>query len=169
MSRDNFDRSKTLDQLERTAGGAPEYDSYLVQTCNRLRGKPLIDYTVEDIRIMVGQNIGLKHLVPLALDVLGENPKAEGDFYEGDLLKALLSVEHSFWKKFRQYPPVASGATARRTDGGVCPEDPKVHAQRPLTSAYVARPEWADAVGAPASPTQCPFRLRMTPGFTAGR
>ena len=99
----DFDRARTLEQLEKTATGAPEYDSYLVQTCNRLRGKSLKDFTVEDLRIMVGQNIGLKYLIPLAIEVLDDNPLAEGDFYEGDLLCAVLTVEHSFWDKYANH------------------------------------------------------------------
>lgn len=47
---------------------------------------------------MIGQQLGLKYLVPLALKLLSENLFAEGDFYEGDLLKSLFDVEIQFWK-----------------------------------------------------------------------
>lgn len=46
---------------------------------------------------MIGQRIGLPHLVPLALDVLEQDPLAEGDFYPGDLLRNVCRVPDSYW------------------------------------------------------------------------
>lgn len=46
---------------------------------------------------MIGQNIGLKFLIPLALEKLRQDILAEGDYYEGDLLKAVLTSEIEFW------------------------------------------------------------------------
>ncbi len=77
---------KTLDELEHSVVKEPPFDSYLVTTCYRLRKKPIDEFTVEDLRIMVGQKIGLPHLLPLAIAVLEREPLAEGDFYPGDLL-----------------------------------------------------------------------------------
>ncbi|MEL1246041.1 contact-dependent growth inhibition system immunity protein [Flavobacterium sp. DGU11] len=91
--------SKTLDQLENTDWGEPTYSSYLVRTCHALRKKPLQDFTIEDLRIMIGQNISLEYLMPLAIPELEKNILAEGDFYPGDLLKAVLSAEGGFWEK----------------------------------------------------------------------
>src|SRR5687767_13247797 len=83
---------KTLDQLEGVVWGKPTFDSYLVTTCHRLRTKPVDEFSVEDLRIMIGQKIGLPHLVPLAIAVLEREPLAEGDFYPGDLLANLIGV-----------------------------------------------------------------------------
>jgi contact-dependent growth inhibition (CDI) system CdiI-like immunity protein len=52
---------------------------------------------VEDLRIMIGQNIGLSYLLPLAIEQLQHDPLVAGDFYPGDLLEAVLRVEPSFW------------------------------------------------------------------------
>jgi len=60
-------------------------------------------FSVEDLRIMIGQNIGLQYLVPLALEHLQKNPLAEGDFYPGDLMKAVLSADSSFWREHPQW------------------------------------------------------------------
>jgi hypothetical protein len=84
--------AKTLDQLEGFVWGEPKFDSYLVTTCHRLRSKPIDEFSVEDLRIMIGQRIGLPHLVPLAVATLERDPLAEGDFYPGDLL---ASVTHA--------------------------------------------------------------------------
>jgi CDI immunity proteins len=83
---------KTLDQLEGVVWGEPTFDSYLVTTCHRLRTKPVDEFSVEDLRIMIGQKIGLPHLVPLAIAVLDREPLAEGDFYPGDLLTKVIGA-----------------------------------------------------------------------------
>ena len=95
-------REKTLEQLEGAVWNAPDPDSYLAATCHALRRKPLGDFSVEDLRIMIGQGIGLSHLLPLALDVLEQDPWAEGDYYPGDLLASVLRVERSSWKQIPQ-------------------------------------------------------------------
>ena len=48
---------------------------------------------------MIGQQIGLRWLVPLALDVLEHNALVSGDYYEGDLLKNVLQIDKSLWHK----------------------------------------------------------------------
>jgi hypothetical protein len=45
---------------------------------------------------MIGQNIGLEYLVPLAIERLQRDPFAAGDFYPGDFLGNVLAVESSF-------------------------------------------------------------------------
>ncbi len=86
---------RTLEQLEKDVWSEPDYPSHLVETCHRLRKKPLRDFTTEDLRIMIGQDIGTPFLLPLALDRLEDKPLAAGDFYEGDLLQAVLSRDLS--------------------------------------------------------------------------
>lgn len=95
------DRTKSLQDLDGEDWGTPPYDSYLVTTCHKLRKKPLKDFTTEDVRIMIGQNICLKYLLPIALEKLKLDALSEGDFYEGDLLASVLQVEEEFW---REYP-----------------------------------------------------------------
>jgi hypothetical protein len=100
---DEVDTSKTLDELDPPAWGEPPYDSYLVTTCHRLRKKPLAQFSVEDLRIMIGQGISLQWLVPVALGVLDREPLSEGDFYQGDLLASVLRIDSSFWAKHQQW------------------------------------------------------------------
>ncbi|MBW8637793.1 hypothetical protein K1W69_11395 [Hoeflea sp. WL0058] len=80
----------TLEQLENDDWGETDAPTWLVQECHRLRRKPIEEFNNEDLRIMIGQNIGLKYLVPKALEVLRKDPLAAGDFYEGDLLRAVI-------------------------------------------------------------------------------
>ena len=89
----------TLTELEKHDWGPPTFESHLVTECHRLRNKPLGEFTVEDLRIMIGQNIGLNYLVPLAIIQLNSQPLAEGSYYPGDLLCSVLRVELGYWKR----------------------------------------------------------------------
>ena len=94
-------KHKTLENLEKNMWPALDSDegSHLIITCNSLRKKNLIDFTIEDLRIMIGQSIGLKYLIPIAIEKLRLNILAEGDFYEGDLLNAIFNSEVKYWKE----------------------------------------------------------------------
>lgn len=52
---------------------------------------------------MIGQDIGLPFLIPLALDILETNILAEGDYYGGDLLNAVLTSDCNFWRANHHY------------------------------------------------------------------
>lgn len=92
-------KEKSLENLEKEYWGEPTYDSHLVKTCHLLRKKPIKDFETEDLRIMIGQNIGLKYLIPIALQTLKDNVLAEGDFYKGDLLSSVLVSDKEFWSE----------------------------------------------------------------------
>lgn len=96
------DRRRSLEDLEGQRWGAPPADATrLISEAHRLRQVPVADLTVEDLRLLVGQEIGLDVLVPVAIEVLQRDPLAEGDMYEGDLLCAMLRVGDDFWKPRR--------------------------------------------------------------------
>lgn len=101
MDETKFERnwkSKSLEVLEKEIWKEPTYNSYLVTTCHQLRKKPLKEFEIEDYRIMIGQNIGLKYLIPLAIEILGKDILAEGDLYEGDFLQSVLTSDENYWK-----------------------------------------------------------------------
>jgi len=88
---------ETLEQLEDEDWGEPTYDSYLVRTIHALRRKSIREFSVEDLRITLNQNVGFEFLTPLALEQLEANPFASGDFYPGDLLVAVMRLPRDFW------------------------------------------------------------------------
>src|ERR1043165_470707 len=98
MLETNFDRSKSLQELEGSDWGDPTYDSYLVTTVYSLRHKPLRDFTAEDLRIVIGQNLSLPYLIPLALEYLERDPLAQVDFFPGDLLWNVARSDPEFWR-----------------------------------------------------------------------
>ena len=93
-----FDRRKSLQEIEHRDWGNPTNDdTTLVTRCLLLRRKPLEQFTVEDLRLMVGQQISLSILVPLAVERLEAEPLAEGSLYPGDLLEAVFRADEAFW------------------------------------------------------------------------
>src|SRR5678816_1778838 len=94
----DLDTGKSLSQLLGALTKDSADSSALATTCLALYEKPLKDFTVENLRVMIGQSIGLEFLIPLAIDLLQENPFVEGDYYPGDLLSAVVKGEPSFWQ-----------------------------------------------------------------------
>jgi hypothetical protein len=92
-----FDRSKTLQELEDEDWGEPEFQSHVVTNAHRLHRVPLREFTVEDLRFMIAQQFGLRYLIPIALEHLRADPFVGGDCYEGDLLAAVLRADSRFW------------------------------------------------------------------------
>ena len=98
MSDSGRDGGSSLEEVENDYWGEPPPDvTRLVTTAYRLRRKPLAELTVEDVRLLVAQQIGLEALVPRALAWLENDPLLEGDFYPGDLLVAVLRVPTVYW------------------------------------------------------------------------
>ncbi|MFJ2868872.1 contact-dependent growth inhibition system immunity protein [Kitasatospora sp. NPDC087314] len=94
------DPGRSLEELERDRWPAPSADaSRLVATVHALRRRPIGELTVEDMRLLIGQDVGLAHLLPLAAEVLRDDPMAEGDMYEGDLLSAVLTGSPAVWSQ----------------------------------------------------------------------
>ncbi|MFF4739299.1 contact-dependent growth inhibition system immunity protein [Streptomyces sp. NPDC001262] len=97
----NRDRSLSLEELERArwparSGG----ETRLMATVRELRRKPIGGLTVEDMRLLIKQDVGLAYLLPLAVEILRVDPLAEGDMYEGDLLVAVLTRDAEAWSEF---------------------------------------------------------------------
>ncbi|MEU0029577.1 contact-dependent growth inhibition system immunity protein [Streptomyces sp. NPDC006335] len=93
-----LNRDRSLEELERDRWPAPSAGATgLVATAHALRRRPIGELTVEDMRLLIGQDIGLPYLLPLALEVLRDNPMAEGHMYEGDLLAAVLTRNPAVW------------------------------------------------------------------------
>ena len=89
----------SLEELEGDVWSEPEWNSHLVTTCHALRKIPLCELSVENLRMLIGQKIGLEYLVPIAIGFLVENPWCSGDFYDGDLLKNVLCLDIAFWSE----------------------------------------------------------------------
>ncbi|MER6082434.1 contact-dependent growth inhibition system immunity protein [Streptomyces sp. NPDC001833] len=93
-------RDLSLEELERDRWSVPlGGETRLMANVRRLRRKPIGGLTVEDMRLLIRQDVGLAYLLPLAVEVLRIDPLAEGDMYEGDLLAAVLTRSAEVWSE----------------------------------------------------------------------
>lgn len=99
-TRDNrpVTRDRSLEELEDDHWPAPAADATrLVTSVHALRRRPVGSPAAEDLRLLIRQDVGLPHLLPLALEALRDDPLTEGDMYEGDLLSAVVTRDPSAW------------------------------------------------------------------------
>ncbi|ARN70403.1 hypothetical protein BST91_01400 [Nonlabens tegetincola] len=93
-------RNKSIEQLENDYWTDDiEFPSGLVINCHKYRKIPIKDLTIEQLRLLISQKIGLEFLIELALEKLNQNILAEGDFYEGDLLQAVSTIPTEIWNE----------------------------------------------------------------------
>jgi hypothetical protein len=89
---------QSLEQIEGDSwGDPPPGATALIATVHELRRKPVGALSAEDLRVLIGQKLGLDVLVPCALARLEREPLLEGDYYPGDVLVAVLGVPSSYW------------------------------------------------------------------------
>jgi hypothetical protein len=92
------DPGTTIESLERESWPDPAEDaSTLVRRVHTLRRTPTAELTPEDLRVLVGQRVGLDAVLPIALERLAEDPLVAGDYYPGDLIAALVGLGPEFW------------------------------------------------------------------------
>ncbi|WP_339303472.1 contact-dependent growth inhibition system immunity protein [Paenibacillus sp. FSL R5-0519] len=96
------DLTQTLEELEGEYWSEPNFTSSLVIQVHKLRKKPLCELNNEDLRLLIGQQMSLTVLLPLALERLIENPLRSGNLYTGDLFCAVLQVRKEYWKEHKE-------------------------------------------------------------------
>jgi hypothetical protein len=99
MRLENNWRQKTLENLEKEKWGTFDSDSRLIKRIKELRKVSLDNFTIEGLRLMIGQHESLDYLIPLAIEKLQADILAEGDMYKGDLLLAVVNARQDYWNK----------------------------------------------------------------------
>lgn len=74
-------------------GSYTEYRFYI------LYNKPIDELELADVRFLIGQNAGLKFLVPIAVEYLRGDAFLETEYYPGDLLMPVLQISNTpiYW------------------------------------------------------------------------
>jgi hypothetical protein len=91
-------KQKSIENLEKDFWGKPPKDSTsLVEKLHRLRAIQIEKLEPKDIRLLIGQHVGLQYLVPLALDILSNDLFTDTELYQGDLLQNVIRVNKEFW------------------------------------------------------------------------
>lgn len=92
--------SKSIEQLENNYWNEEiEFPSNLVINCHKYRKIPIRDLTIEQLRLLISQKIGIEYLTEIAIGKLELNILVEGNLYEGDLLEAVLGLPTQFWNE----------------------------------------------------------------------
>ncbi|MDB5271455.1 MAG: hypothetical protein JWP58_4495 [Hymenobacter sp.] len=89
--------AKTIEQLEGDFWGKPEFTSHVVVTSHMLRKKPVDEFGVEELRFMIGQNIGTQYLMPRVLGMLEQTPLITDYHYPGEVLHSVLKLPNAYW------------------------------------------------------------------------
>ena len=93
----------SIEDLEKKNFGNPDdAPTELVRRCLELCRQPIDKFTLEDLRLMIGQGFSLQYLIPMALQYLKDDIYVEADFYPGDLLNNVLWVDARFWVLHRE-------------------------------------------------------------------
>ena len=94
-----MDLTRSIEQLDGDDwGDAPEDATGLVKDVHRLRRVSIGDLSNGDLRMLLGQQVGLPWLIPIALERLNADPMA-GDWYPGDLIRAVLHGGVDYWAR----------------------------------------------------------------------
>ena len=93
--------TKSIEQLENDVWKEPiHFPSNLVINCYKYRKIPIDELTIEQLRVLISQQIGLKYILGIVINKLEQNILSEGDFYEGDLLMAVSSLPTEVWTEY---------------------------------------------------------------------
>ena len=90
-----FDDS--LNEIEGFQENLSGLDSGLIEKCMVARSKKLKDLSVDEIRVLLSQLIGLAYIVPLALNIVEQDPLISSGLYSGDLAVSLFNIDEEFW------------------------------------------------------------------------
>ena len=96
-----MNRHKSVKQLDTANWKTPAtFETGLVKRCYEYVNIPIKDLTIEQLRTLITQKIGVPFILDETIDRLSENILAEGDFYLGDLLEATVNLGNDLWTKY---------------------------------------------------------------------
>ncbi|WP_405873968.1 contact-dependent growth inhibition system immunity protein [Streptomyces sp. NBC_00005] len=94
------DRTQSLEQLERQRWPDPAEDTTpMVKNVHELRRRPIGTLEPHELARLIGQDVGLPLLLPLAVEILRDTApnQAVGGWYDDDLLYAVVTRGPQVW------------------------------------------------------------------------
>ncbi|MFF5773929.1 contact-dependent growth inhibition system immunity protein [Streptomyces californicus] len=99
--KQDINGKKTLEQLEGIEWPAPSPNATaLVNAAHELRKRPVDSLNTHELSRLIGQDIGIHWLLPIALNLLHRTAHDQPwrDFYDDDLLTAALTRRAHVWR-----------------------------------------------------------------------
>jgi hypothetical protein len=141
----NFvDKSRTVEELEGFQWPPPpEETTSLVRGVHELRKRPIKDLTVENLRRLISQDVGLRWVLPVALDHLRETApqEAETGWYDDDLLSAVLTRKEEIWRNWPEMARHLDETVRMLTDLTSYIQEEADDFRRPLSDILEQHPE----------------------------
>ncbi|MFJ4918377.1 contact-dependent growth inhibition system immunity protein [Streptomyces sp. NPDC088725] len=97
---ENFSRGNSLEQLEGLRWPPPPADTTsMVRNVYELRRRPVGTLEPHELARLIGQDVGLTWLLPLAVNILRDSTprQAEGGWLDDDLLYAVVTRKPEVW------------------------------------------------------------------------
>ncbi|MGC4979650.1 contact-dependent growth inhibition system immunity protein [Streptomyces sp. DT193] len=97
---EDFDRGCSLEELEGLRWPAPPADTTpMVRNVYELRRRPVATLEPHELARLIGQDVGLPWLLPLAVEILRDtaSKQAEGGWFDDDLLYAVITRKPEVW------------------------------------------------------------------------
>ena len=91
--------NKSIEELSGISLGEDNYGSYVVGTATKAVKKPVGELSAEEIRLLIGQRIGVKYLLHRAVLILDKEPLIMTSVFMGDLMMELLRLETEEWSE----------------------------------------------------------------------
>src|SRR5687768_1928222 len=93
-----LDRTLSINEIKGWTAPRSELRSSLVERHEAALATPLSELRPSQIAMLIRQRTELELVLPLALDILAEQPLIDGELYCGDLLNAVLGLPPEFWR-----------------------------------------------------------------------
>lgn len=117
-----MDRRLSIETFEARRWGEPSADTTrIIRAVHAAREVPIRDLTLEQVRLLLVQRVGLPWVIDEALIRLDDDPLAEGDLYPGDVLAALRGLDGHVWSRWPGRRAAVDALAAR-----VDPEDERL-------------------------------------------
>jgi hypothetical protein len=76
----------------------PRFTSSLIENIERLQDMHPSQYTIEDLCEIIGQQMNLGSVTPIAIGKLRADPLSRVGLYTGELLRLMLNIDQGHWR-----------------------------------------------------------------------
>ncbi|WP_295118575.1 contact-dependent growth inhibition system immunity protein [uncultured Chitinophaga sp.] len=88
----------TIETLENKIWEYKKFPTILIETCHNARKKKIKDLSLNELRTLLTQDIGIPYILPSVMEVLEKDLMTDTRFYPGDLLLAAVSMPETTWQ-----------------------------------------------------------------------